>query len=196
MAICSIALLILGETCHLKGRDRVTVWRTVLLLSRYYCDSTHQHYDVTQFEYVLWRHTMHGWVMNIHYKTWIAQGRFTNMILTPSKQWGVCDKKFKVTMWVLHRSDSHPFGSMSIGPPIPEIQHFKKIWHWKFKVMVIGVVKVESHNMFSTSSRLTSLSFHVNRASHSWVTTFSKFDLENQGSRSWVRSQFKVTIWV
>ena len=70
----------------------VTVWRTVLMLSGYYCDSTHQHYDVTQFEYVLWRHTMHEWVMNIHYKTWIAQGRFTNMILTPSKQWGVCDK--------------------------------------------------------------------------------------------------------
>ena len=92
MAICSIALLILGETCHLKGRDMVTVWRTVLLLSGYNCDSTHQHYDVTQFEYVLWRHTMHEWVMNIYYKTWIAQGRFTNMILTPSKQWGVCDK--------------------------------------------------------------------------------------------------------
>ena len=31
--------------------------------------------------------------MNIHYKTWIAQGRFTNMILTPSKQWGVCDNE-------------------------------------------------------------------------------------------------------
>ena len=92
MAICSIALLILGETCHLKGRDMVTVWRTVLLLSGYYCDSTHQHYNVTQFEYVLWRNPMHEWVMNIHYKTWIAQGRFTNMILTPSKQWGVCDK--------------------------------------------------------------------------------------------------------
>ena len=72
----------------------VTVWRTVLLLSGYYCDSTHQHYDVTQFEYVLWHHTMHEWVMNIHYKTWIAQGRFTNMILTPSKQWGVCDNVF------------------------------------------------------------------------------------------------------
>ena len=94
MAICSIELLILGETCHLKGRDMVTVWRTVLLLSGYYCDSTHQHFDVTQFEYVLWRHTMHEWVMNIHYKTWIAQGRFTNMILTPSKQWGVCHKYF------------------------------------------------------------------------------------------------------
>ena len=51
------------------------------------------HYDVTQFEYVLWSHTMHEWVMNIHYQTWIAQGRFTNMILTPSKQWGVCDKQ-------------------------------------------------------------------------------------------------------
>ena len=42
-----------------------------------------------------------------------------------------------------------------------------------------------------TSYRLTSLSFHVNRPSHSWDTAFSKFDLENQASRSWVRSQFK-----
>ena len=47
-----------------------------------------------------------------------------------------------------------------------------------------------------TFSRLTSLSFHINRASNSWVTTFSKFDLENQGSRSWVRSKLKVTTWV
>ena len=53
-----------------------------------------QHYDVMQFEYVLWRYTMHEWVMNIHYKTWITQERFTNVILTPSKQWGVCDKCF------------------------------------------------------------------------------------------------------
>ena len=101
LAICSIALLILGETCHLKGRDMVMVWRTVLLLSGYNCDSTHQHYDVTQFESVLWRHTMHELVMNIHYKTWIAQGRFTNMILTPSKQWGVCDNFWTLTpVWI------------------------------------------------------------------------------------------------
>ena len=115
---------------------------------------------------------------------------------------------------------------MSIGPPIPEIQHFQslalkiqgqghssrsqrryttlsihilfvpcqlalpflghsyfKIWHWKFKVKVIGEVKVESHNMGPTFNRLTSLSFHVDQASHSWVTTFSKFDLENKGSK-------------
>ena len=38
-------------------------------------DSTHQHYEVTQFEYLLWRHTMHEWVMNIHYKTWSSPPR-------------------------------------------------------------------------------------------------------------------------
>ena len=85
-AICSIALLSLGETCRLKGRDMVTARR-----SCHDCDSTHQHYDVTRFEYALWRRTMHEWVMNIHYQTWIAQGRFINIIRTPSKQWGVCD---------------------------------------------------------------------------------------------------------
>ena len=105
-----------------------------------------------------------------------------------------------------------------------------KIWHWKFKVKVMGEVKVESHNMGPTFSRLTSISmsighpipelwlfqnltlkikrqghgwgyssshnvgltsywltsllFHVNRPSRSWDTAFSKFDLENPGSRS------------
>ena len=149
----------------------------------------------------------------------------------------------KVTTWVQHSIDSHPFCSMSIGPPIPEIQHFQnltlkiqgqghgwgghwksqhrsnillthillipcqsaipflrydffKIWPWKSKVKVMGEGNVESHKVSVTSYRLTSLSSHVNRASHSWVMTFSKFDLENQGSRSWVRSQFKVTMWV
>ena len=90
-AICSIALLSLGETCHSKGRDMVTVRRTVLLLSCFDCDSTHQYYDVTRFEYVLWRRTMHEWVMDIHYQTWIAQWRVINIIRTPSKQWDVCD---------------------------------------------------------------------------------------------------------
>ena len=45
----------------------------------------------------------------------------------------------------------------------------------------MGKVKVGSHNIVPTFSRLTSLSFHANRASHSWVTTFLKFDLESQG---------------
>ena len=81
-----IALINLGEACHLKRRDLVTVWWTMLLLCCYHCECMQQHYDVTQFECVLRRHTMHEWVMNIHYKTWIAHGRFTNIILTPSTQ--------------------------------------------------------------------------------------------------------------
>ena len=75
----------------------VTVWQTLLLLSCYDCDSTRQHYDVTRFKYVLWCRTMHEWVMNIHYQAWIAQGRFINMIRTPSKQWSVCDNFGNVT---------------------------------------------------------------------------------------------------
>ena len=134
----------------------------------------------------------------------------------------------KVTTWVQHSIDSHPFHSMSIGHPIPEIQLFQnltlkiqgqchvwgqswksqsgcnilsthipfvpcqsalpflrysifKIWPWKSKVKVMGEGKVESHNMGATFCRLTSLSFHVNWPSHSWDTTFSKFDLKIQG---------------
>ena len=73
---------------------------------------------------------------------------------------------------------------------------FFKIWPWKSRVKVMGGVALQSHNVGLISYRLTSISFHVNRASHSWVMTISKVDLENQGSRSWVRSQLKVTMWV
>ena len=55
-----------------------------------------------------------------------------------------------------------------------------KIWPWKSKVKVMSERKVESHNMGPTFYRLTSLSSHVNRPSHSWDTTFSKFDLESK----------------
>ena len=71
-----------------------------------------------------------------------------------------------------------------------------KIWTWKSRVKVMGEVTVQSHNVGLASYRLTSLLFHVNRPSHSWDTAFSKFDLENQGSRSWVRSDLKFTMWV
>ena len=141
--------------------------------------------------------------------------------------------KLKVTTWVRHSVDSHPFRSMWIGHPIPELRLFQnlslkikghaqghasghtsksqceskilsthipfvpcqsgipflsydsfKIWPWKSSVKVMGEVTLQSHNVGLTSYRLTSLSFHVNQASHSSVMTFSKFDLENQGSRS------------
>ena len=47
------------------------------------------------------------------------------------------------------------------------------------KVQVMGEVKVWSHNVSLAFYRLTSLSFHVNRPSHSWDMTFSKYDLDN-----------------
>ena len=61
------------------------------------------------------------------------------------------------------------------GSGIPFLSYdFFKIWPWKSRVKVMGEVTVQSHNVGLTSYRLTSLSFHVKRASHSWVTTFLK----------------------
>ena len=88
-----------------------------------------------------------------------------------------------------------PFIACWSALPFLRYSYFKN-WPWKFKLKVMGEVKVQSHNMGPTFSPLTTLSFHVNWATHSWVTTFSEFDLENPGSRSWVRSKFKVTMWV
>ena len=64
----------------------------------------------------------------------------------------------------------------------------------KSKVKIMGEVKVWSHNVSLSFYQLTSVSFHVNRPSHSWDTTFSTFDLENP--RSWKRWTVKVTTWV
>ena len=42
------------------------------------------------------------------------------------------------------------------------------------------------------NGRLTPLSFHVNRPSHSWDKAISNFELETSRSRSWVWSKRKV----
>ena len=76
-----------------------------------------------------------------------------------------------------------PFIPCSLALPFLRCSYLKN-WPWKSKVKVMDEVKVQSHNVSLASYRLTSLSFDVNLASHCWVTTFSKFDLENQGSRS------------
>ena len=60
--------------------------------------------------------------------------------------------KFNVTKWVQLPIDSHPFHSMSTGPPIPGIWLFK-IWLWTSKVKVIA----QYHKMDPTSYQLTSL---------------------------------------
>ena len=83
-----------------------------------------------------------------------------------------------------------PFVPCQSGIPLLSYDFFK-IWLWNSRVKVIDEVTVQSHNVGITSYGLTSISFHVNWPSLSWDTAFSKFDLENQGSRSWVRSQFK-----
>ena len=76
-----------------------------------------------------------------------------------------------------------PFVPCQSGIPFLSYNVFK-IWPWKSRGKVMGDVTIQSHNVGLASYRLASLSFHVNRPSHSWDTAFSKFDLENQGSRS------------
>ena len=81
---------------------------------------------------------------------------------------------------------------MSIGPPIPEMQHFSKFDLENPKVKVIA----QGHKVGITPYRLICPSFHVDRPCHSWDTAISKFDVENSRSRSWVRSKLKVKTWV
>ena len=50
-----------------------------------------------------------------------------------------------------------------------------KIWPWKSKFKVIA----QDHKVGITPYRFISLSFRVDRPSHSWDTVLSKFDLEN-----------------
>ena len=129
----------------------------------------------------------------------------------PSHSWVTTFSKFDLEnqrsrSWVRWHSSKWQCGSSILSThilfvpcqsalPILRYSTFK-IWPWKSRVKVMGEVTVQSDNVGLTSYRLTSLSFHVDRPSHSWDTALSKFDLENQGWRSWVRSQFKVTMRV
>ena len=99
--------------------------------------------------------------------------------------------KCKVTMWVWHHIHSLPFGSMSIGPPIPEIQYFQNL-----TLKIQGQGHSSSSQSCYTTYRLISLSSHADRPSHSWDTAISKFDVENSRSMSWVRSKLKIATWV
>ena len=76
-----------------------------------------------------------------------------------------------------------PFIPSQLGIPFLSYDFFK-IWPWKSRGQGHGWGHSSNHNVGLTSYRLTSLSFHVNQPSHSWDTAFSKFDLENRGSRS------------
>ena len=71
-----------------------------------------------------------------------------------------------------------PFVPCQSAQPFLRYSIFK-IWPCKSKVKVMGEVDIQSHKVGVTSYRLTSLSFHVNRPSHFWDTTFWNFDFEN-----------------
>ena len=88
--------------------------------------------------------------------------------------------KLKITTWVQHSVNSYPFRPKSIGHPIPELRLFQNLT-LKIKGQFMCEVTVQSHNLELTSYRLTSLSLHGNRPSHSWDTAFSKFDLNIRG---------------
>ena len=78
---------------------------------------------------------------------------------------------------------------MLIGPPIPGIQLFQNL---TLKIQGQGHGRGQSRkSQHGSNIQSTHIHFDVNRASHSWVMTFSKFDLENLASRSWMRLQFK-----
>ena len=85
---------------------------------------------------------------------------------------------------------SYPLISLSFHVNLPSHSWdtaILKNWPWTSKVKVMGEVEIQSHNVTLlswTSCRLTYLWFHVKWPSHSWDTAFSKFDLENQRSRS------------
>ena len=87
-----------------------------------------------------------------------------------------------------------PFVPCQSSLPFLGYSYFK-IWHWKFKVKVINEVKVESHNEGIQHS-VDSHPFRSMSIGHPipelWL--FQNLNFENQGSRSWVRSQFKVTM--
>ena len=59
----------------------------------------------------------------------------------------------KVTMWVDDPIDSRPFGSMSISPPIPEIQYFQKL---TLNIQGQGQMTMMLHNYRSRQPHRTS----------------------------------------
>ena len=152
----------------------------------------------------------HGWGQSSSHNVSLTSYRLTSLwfhVNQPSHSWNTAISNLTLQIQGQgHSSRSQsryntlsthilPFIPCRSALPFQWYSYFK-IWHWKVKVKFMGEVKVENPNMGPTFCRLTSLLFHVNWSSHSWVTIFSKFDLENHGSRSWVRSQFKVTMWI
>ena len=74
----------------------------------------------------------------------------------------------KVIKLVQHPTDSYPFCSIAIRPPIPENGYFKTC-PWKSKVKVMGGVKGQDHIVDPTFSQIMSLCFMSIRPSISEI---------------------------
>ena len=88
--------------------------------------------------------------------------------------------KFKVKVMVGSKLKSQ-HGSNIQSTHIPFVPCQSDIPFLSYISHFMGEVTVQSHNVGLTSYRLTSLSFHVNRPSHSWDTAFSFVALKIQG---------------
>ena len=95
---------------------------------------------------------------------------------------------------VAHRSrlwswkiDLHPFCSMSICPPIPQIR-LCQILPWNYKVKVMGVV-IRAIPYSQPSIWFCFLLFHINQITIAEIQLFWNVTLKNQRSRSWVTSR-------
>ena len=123
--------------------------------------------------------------------------RVKNHLENPrSRSW--VRSKFKVTtMWVRQPIDSHPFRSMSIWHPIAELRLFQNLT-LKFKGQGHrwghSSKSQYGYNILSTHIPLICSMSIGHSIPELWL--FSKVDLENQRSKSWVSYQFKVTMWV
>ena len=105
----------------------------------------------------------------------------------------------KVTKWLVftsgHPIDSHPFRSMTIGPPIPEIQF--DLGYSRSKVKVKGTPVSAAYSWLISlvfhiraSNRFPSPLFHDNRASHSrdiiWPWKFKVKGTPVSAASSWL----------
>ena len=73
--------------------------------------------------------------------------------------------------------DSHPFRSLSIGRPIPEIKLFQTLT-LKLQSQGHGCGQRQGHTIGSVSYQLPSFSFHINQTNNSGDRAILKFNLE------------------
>ena len=84
--------------------------------------------------------------------------------------------KFKVTQWVKHPIDSHPFRSMSMGPPILEIRLFQN-----FTLKIYAQGHIQHHIVGPTSYQPTLLSMSMDPPPIPEIWVFKNLTLKIHG---------------